>query len=65
MFYNLKNIIEVNFTNFDSSGIKNVEQMFYGCSNLKYVNISKFNNNLFVIKDILQAFKYCESLISF
>ena len=47
MFKDLKNLIEVNFSNFDSTEITFMREIFYGCQNLKYINISKNNNNNF------------------
>ena len=40
MFQNLKNIIEVDLSNFDSSQVTDMAMMFMGCSNLISVHLS-------------------------
>ena len=64
LFDGLKNLIEANFTNFYSTNRKLMDKMFFECSYLEYVNISKFNNNLFTAGSLFQVFLGCQSLIS-
>ena len=40
---NTKKIIYIDFTNFDSSLIKNTKNMINGCDSLEYLDISLFN----------------------
>ena len=37
MFYEIENIIKVDFTDFDSSKVTNMTSMFYNCSNLEKI----------------------------
>ena len=45
MFYGLTNLLEINFTNFDTSFVTHMGNMFEGCSNLKFLNISLFDTS--------------------
>ena len=40
---NAKNLISLDFSNFDSSEIKSTESLCKGCENLQYVNFTNFN----------------------
>ena len=42
MFYNCKNIINIDLSNFDTSNIINMERMFCCCENLININLSNF-----------------------
>ena len=44
MFARCKNIINIDFTNFKTEKIINMEYMFYEC-NMKYFNLYSFNTN--------------------
>jgi len=61
MFFNIVNLISINFTNgFFSSKVKNLHGIFQNCKNLKYIN---FNNNQFNnIIDFSYSFQNCISL---
>ena len=39
MFAGCKNIINIDFTNFKSENVENMEYMFYNCNNLKNINL--------------------------
>ena len=43
MFAGCKNIININFINFNTSNVKNMEYMFSSCSNLINLDLSKFD----------------------
>ena len=43
MFAGCKNIVEINFINFNTENIIDMKYMFTGCINLKYLDLSKFN----------------------
>ena len=45
MFYGLTNLLEINFTNFDTSFVTHMGNMFEGCPNLKFLNISLFDTS--------------------
>ena len=62
MFLNLKNIIEIDLSNFDASEVKDVGSMFYGCENLKKINFGNFNTSS--IESMYTLFYRCYNLIS-
>ena len=43
MFYNCKNIINIDFSSFNSKNITNMLSMFEGCTNLTNIDLSSFN----------------------
>ena len=57
--YSLKSI---NFSNWDTSSLENVESMFYSCSSLEYVDLSGFNTPSLINMDSM--FFDCTSLKS-
>ena len=57
--YSLKSI---NFSNWDTSSLENVESMFYSCSSLEYVDLSGFNTPSLINMDSM--FFDCISLKS-
>ena len=62
MFQSCDSIIEINFTNFDTSQSKYMNYMFTNCKSLKSLDLSSFNtNNVEVMNDM---FGDCHSLIS-
>ena len=42
MFFGCKNIIKLDFSNFDTSQVTNMSNMFYNCNSLKNLNVSNF-----------------------
>ena len=62
MFYNLTNIIKINFSNFDSSQVIKLDNMFYNCSNLISLDLSNFNTSSVVYMN--DIFHGCSSLVS-
>ena len=62
MFRSCSDIIEFNFSNFDTSLITNMMGMFCGCNSLISLDLSYFNTSNVV--DMSSMFQYCGSLIS-
>ena len=62
LFSGLYNILEIDFSNFDSSQVENMEDMFYGCSSLTSINFSNFNTKS--VTSMRQMFSYCSGLTS-
>ena len=63
LFKNCKDIIEVDFTNFDMEKINNLSNLFSGCSSLKNIfGFNSFKPNK--IKDMSYLFYGCSSLIN-
>ena len=62
MFYNSKNIAEIDLSNFDSSNITDISGMFYGCSKLKSIKLNNLNTSL--VTTMSYIFCGCESLNS-
>ena len=62
MFYNLSNINEIYFKNFESSKINNMKNMFYKCSSLTYLDLNNFDVSL--VTTMEKTFSNCDSLVS-
>ena len=62
MFYYLKNIIEVDLSNFDSSKVITMRGMFYGCSGIKKINLTNLNTSL--VTNMGDLFYNCQGLNS-
>ena len=45
MFFDNNNLLTIDFSNFDSSQINDMESMFHGCINLKSINFNNFNTS--------------------
>ena len=60
MFPRCENIIEINFTNFNSKYITNMERMFYRCIYLKTINLSPFNTEN--VTNMRSMFSNCYNL---
>jgi len=61
IFYNISNLIEIDFSNFNSTGITSMRNLFYFCSNLKKINFgSHFDTSL--VTNMENMFKECSSL---
>ena len=58
---NIKNIISVDFTNFDSSMVEEVSSMFQGCTSIEEINFNNFQTSG-KIKDMSNMFHDCTSL---
>ena len=53
MFSNCVLLTSLNLSNFNTSNVKNMENMFYSCINLSYINLYNFDeSNLEDFKDI-------------
>ena len=59
---NVEKIISINFSNFNSSKIIDISNLFQGCTNLKMVNLSNFDTSNIV--NMSKMFYGCKSLIS-
>jgi len=62
MFKDLKNIIKVDLSKFDSSNIENMRHMFYGCGSLISINLNNINTNKVITMNGM--FDLCTSLTS-
>ena len=62
MFKNCTTIVEMNFTNFDTSLCSNMGNMFYDCESLTSLDLSSFDTSN--VEQIHSMFFNCHSLIS-
>ena len=64
MFINFKNIIGFNFSNFDTSEVTNMENMFLTIyiNSLKVLDLSNFNTSS--VTSMKSMFEGCYSLVS-
>ena len=62
MFYNLSNIIRIDFSNFDTSQITNMQRMFAECSSLESIDLTNFETSLVI--DMCAMFWGCSTLKS-
>ena len=62
LFRNIESLIEVDFTNFDSSRVTSISNIFNNCKNLIYINFTNFNTSN--IYDMSSMFENCVSLES-
>ena len=63
LFYNFKNVKSITFgSNFDTSSVTNMIDMFYGCSGLTSLDLSKFNTS--EVTSMSGMFWNCKSLTS-
>ena len=60
LFQNCYDIIEIDFSNFDSSNVEGMVSTFYSCSSLKSINFNNFNTSK--VKSMNYMFYYCSSL---
>ena len=60
MFYNLKNIISIDLSNFDSSQVTSFDCMFLSCTSLKSINLNNINTSS--VQNMLAMFEICSSL---
>ena len=52
MFYDCKEIIDIDFTNFNADEVENMNSMFAGC-NLSENNLSSFNTEKLISMEII------------
>ena len=62
MFLNLKNIKEIDLSNFDFSKVTMMDWMFYGCENMEHINFGNINTSS--LKRMPTAFYRCFKLTS-
>ena len=60
MFDGLNNIIEIDFSKFDTSLVEDMSHMFFNCSSLISLNLSCFNTSS--VKNMDSMFYLCDSL---
>ena len=61
MFCECKNIIDIDFSKFDTENVKDMYYMLHGCSGLKSLNLSSFNT--VNVECMQNMFSFCSSLI--
>ena len=61
MFYNCKNIISINISNFNTSNVIDMSYMFSGCSNLSNISDISFFNTINVT-DMSYMFDHCSNI---
>ena len=61
-FSNLTNAIKIDLSNFDTSKVTNMQDLFSHCTSLVYLNIENFNT--LNVTDMGGMFYYCESFTS-
>ena len=62
MFWNNKNIKDLDLTNFNTSNVTKMTGMFSGCNALVNLNISSFDTSN--VTDMRTMFDWCESLVN-
>ena len=60
MFYECRNIIEIDFSSFDTKNVINMSQMFRECQNLTKINLSNFDTQN--VTNMKFMFAYCKNL---
>ncbi|UQS83686.1 BspA family leucine-rich repeat surface protein [Bombilactobacillus thymidiniphilus] len=60
MFYDCKNLTNLDLSDFDTSKVTNMAEMFEYCENLSDLNLGSFDTAQ--VTDMSQMFKYCSSL---
>ena len=58
MFEHCKNILEINFTQFDTKNVTKMNSMFSHCSSLKTLDVSKFDTKN--VTNMCDIFKNCK-----
>ena len=62
MFRSCTNLTTLNISNFDTSQVTTMYQMFYGCTNLASLDVTSFNTSQ--VTTMYGMFTSCSSLIS-
>ena len=62
MFYELNSIIEIDLSNFDSSKVTNMKEMFSNCKKLIKITFGNINTSL--VENMIKLFYHCEALTS-
>ena len=62
MFQNLDGIIEIDFSNLDTSSVTSMKNMFLNCINLKYINFNNIDTSS--VNNMTSMFEGCYSLES-
>ena len=62
LFYNCKNLISLDFSNFKTNNITDMSDMFNGCSLIKSIDLSNFKTNH--LTNMKNMFNDCTSLIN-
>ena len=60
MFYNCKNLLKIDFSNFNSDNVKDISYMFYCCTNLLDIKFANFNT--INVTNMGCIFKGCKTL---
>ena len=60
MFNSLRNLVEIDLSDFDSSQVTDMELMFYGCSSLKKANFGIINTSS--LEKMNNLFRECSAL---
>mgnify|MGYP002626427099 CR=1 FL=1 len=61
MFQNCISLVSINFDNFDTSNVENMQNMFNNCRNLKYLNICNFDTSN--VYNMYAMFSGCINLV--
>ena len=62
MFLDIETLVEVDFSNFDSSSVTSMKAMFLNCKNLQYINFEEFDTSS--VNNMTSMFEGCSSLKS-
>ena len=60
MFKGMSNILEINFTDFDTSKVTDMSEMFMKCNSLQNLDLSNFDTSN--VEDMSYMFSFCASL---
>ena len=62
LFNDIYSVLEIDLSNFDTSGVTSMKSMFKGCKYLKYINFKNFDTSN--VKSMASMFEECYSLES-
>ena len=60
MFYECQNLVTINFSNFNTSRVRDMYYTFYGCRRLEYLDLSSFSTNN--VTSMTYMFANCQNL---